>query len=87
MRFFYLRRAMATGREIDGNHHLNVDRHLHGVTLLKVKQVADLLGVHPRTIWQLAGAGRIPQPIRLGPQIVRWRLTDLQRHLQEMKAG
>ena len=75
---------MAAGRE---NDLLRFDPTLTSVTLLKVTQVADLLGVHPRTVWQLAGAGRIPQPIRLGPQIVRWRLTDLERHLQEMQTG
>lgn len=57
------------------------------VTLLTVRQVAELLGVHARSIWRLSQAGDIPAPIRLGERVVRWRLSDLREHLDRKVAG
>lgn len=57
------------------------------VTLLSVRQVADVLGVHPRSVWRLAQTGDIPAPIRLSDRVIRWRLTDLRDRLEEMAAG
>lgn len=57
------------------------------MTLLSVRQVADLLGVHPRSVWRLAQTGDIPAPIRLSERVIRWRLTDLRDCFEEMAAG
>lgn len=57
------------------------------VTLLSAKCVADLLGVHPRSVWRMAQTGEIPQPIRLSERVVRWRLSDLRDYLDEKAAG
>ena len=50
--------------------------------LLTVRQVADLLAVSVRTVWTWtakaeAGEGDFPTPLRLTPQIVRWRRCDI----------
>jgi len=60
---------------------------LHGVTLLTARQVADLIGVDVRTVWRMAQTGGIPAPIRLSPRVVRWRLADLQAHLDGIASG
>ena len=39
--------------------------------LVNVKQVAEMLGVSERHVWQLNYSGRIPRPKRLGKS-VRW---------------
>ncbi|NUQ53073.1 MAG: helix-turn-helix domain-containing protein [Phycisphaerales bacterium] len=57
------------------------------VTLLTVRQVADLLGVHVRSVWRMAQTGEIPAPIRLSERVVRWRLADLRDHLDRKAAG
>lgn len=49
--------------------------------LLRVKDVAAALAVSPRTVWRLVSAGRLPQPIRLGPRTCRWRWGDIERVL------
>lgn len=59
---------------------------IEDMQLLDVKQVAQMYGVHPRTIWNLASAGRIPQPVRLSPHVVRWRLSDLEVHIQGLRS-
>lgn len=55
------------------------------VILLDVRKVAQLLGVHQRTIWRMVASGDLPAPIRLGAKTVRWRLLDLERHIQNAK--
>lgn len=57
------------------------DGALADLTLLNVRQMAELLGVHPRSVWRLAQMGEIPAPIRLGGRVVRWRLSDLRDRL------
>lgn len=61
---------------------LTTDPELAGVKLLSARQVAALIGVHPRSVWRMAAAGDLPRPIRLGDRVVRWRLADLQNHIE-----
>ncbi|MBL7132889.1 MAG: AlpA family phage regulatory protein [Phycisphaerae bacterium] len=60
-----------------------MDNHL---TLLTVKQLASILGVHERTCWRLAamaeaGQGNFPRPLRIGAKTIRWRLADVEGYL------
>jgi excisionase family DNA binding protein len=70
---------------------LNIPSHRDGpladVTLLTVRQVAELLGVHVRSVWRLVQTRDMPAPIRLSERIVRWRLSDLRDHLNRKAAG
>jgi len=51
---------------------------------LPVGEVAELLGVSERHVWQLAASGRLPKPIRLG-RSVRWLRDDLVAHLASLR--
>ncbi len=66
------------------NHNLPSKDPTHIAVLLSARQVADLLGVHVRTVWRYSQTGIIPQPIRLGQRTVRWRLSDLRDHLDQL---
>jgi len=44
--------------------------------LITKKQVAEVLGIHPRTVTRLVTEGRIPV-IRVGRTAVRFRLSDV----------
>lgn len=44
--------------------------------LIDVQTVADLLSCSTRTVYRLADAGKMPQPLRLG-KLVRWRHKDM----------
>jgi predicted DNA-binding transcriptional regulator AlpA len=60
---------------------------LEGITLLTARQMAELLGVHVRSVWRMSQAGQIPPPIRMAERVVRWRLADLQVHLDGIASG
>jgi len=62
---------------------------LEGVQLLDVRQLAAALGIHARSCWRLAaqaeaGQGNFPQPLRIGPKTLRWRLSDVQAYLASL---
>ena len=46
--------------------------------LIPAREVAKLLGVCERTVWNLTGSGHLPPPVRIGRRSVRWRLVDLE---------
>ena len=41
--------------------------------LLSVKAVADLLSVHPQTVWKWVRQGRLPKPIYISRKLPRWQ--------------
>jgi len=50
---------------------------------LSVKQVAERFGVSVPTHWNWSGDGpysvdSFPEPVKLGPQITRWRLDQVE---------
>ncbi|MBE7462976.1 MAG: AlpA family phage regulatory protein [Planctomycetes bacterium] len=45
--------------------------------LLGAKTAAELVGVSESTFWKLHSQGRIPNPMRLGGRVVRWRRCEL----------
>jgi len=62
------------------------------VRLLTVKELAEMLSVHERTCWRLAGMaeqghGNFPKPLRIGPKTVRWRLSDVEAYLAALAGG
>lgn len=45
--------------------------------LVSARQAAALLGIGLRTLRTWDAAGRLPEPVRLSPGCVRWRLAEL----------
>jgi len=65
---------------------------LEGLRLLTVRQVGDLLGISPRTVWRLSalaeiGRSAFPRPLRLSAKVVRWRARDVQAYLDALSEG
>lgn len=44
--------------------------------LLTVKDVAERLSVHPKTVWRWVSEGRIQAPIYLGRRVPRWPINS-----------
>lgn len=52
------------------------------VRLLSRKQVATMFGTCPSTIDNWTKRGRFPQPIKCGPNLLRWTLQDISHWLE-----
>lgn len=46
---------------------------------LKDRQVAARLGISRPTLWRWVKDGRLPRPVKLGPAVTRWRLSDIEK--------
>lgn len=55
--------------------------------LLSARQVGALLSVSTRTVWRMLSSGQLPQPIRIGTRLTRWRLVDIQAFLADADKG
>ena len=44
---------------------------------LNVTQVAKRYGVSKDTIWRWSSKNELPRPFKVGPNVTRWRLSDL----------
>lgn len=60
--------------------------HRHFERLLKVGEVAGLLGVSVSTVWRHVADGSLPEPVRFGG-VTRWAQSELVDHLDALKAG
>ncbi len=54
--------------------------------MLRVTEVAALLQLHPMTIWDWTKHGKFPRPLRLGPQTVVWKASEVQAWLDAKAA-
>ena len=61
-------------------------KQLLSIKLLDAGDVAQLLGIHVRTLWRWSSSGTLPEPVRIG-RVVRWRFTDLQAFLEKQLGG
>jgi predicted DNA-binding transcriptional regulator AlpA len=53
--------------------------------LLTAKDVAEMLGVKPRTVYDLVGLVRTPLLGRGTRPIIRWSREDVERYIQECR--
>ena len=49
--------------------------------LVSAKELSILSGRSRASIWRDVLAGRLPQPIAIGPQALRWRVSDVRVYL------
>jgi len=47
-------------------------------SLMSPKEAAQVLGVHPATIYKLVKTGELPS-VKLGPKLIRINATDLEK--------
>ena len=51
--------------------------------LLRLKEVAQMVGLSHASIYRLAGIGDFPRPVHVGPRAVRWPLRDIEQWISE----
>jgi predicted DNA-binding transcriptional regulator AlpA len=57
------------------------------VRLLKAIDVATSLGISQRQLWRLRATGELPAPVRVGRRCIRWRVEDITRFIDRLKAA
>ena len=55
--------------------------------LMNAREVCRLAAVSPATLYRLVKAGRFPRPLRVGPQVSRWRSDEIAAHLDRLSAA
>ena len=53
--------------------------------LLNVGEIAERLGVSPRTVWTQVAKGELPAPIRIG-RLSRWRWDTILQWIEDEEA-
>ncbi len=53
---------------------------------VRLPVVAALHGVGPATVWRWVRTGRLPAPIKLGPNTTAWRVGELRRAMAQAGA-
>ncbi len=51
---------------------------------LRVRDVADMLGVHPATVWRWVKEGKLPRPKKASPRISVWREDEVLEAYERM---
>ena len=62
----------------------------HDVTtdrIVRPNEAAKIVGAHRLTLYRWMKQGRFPATVKLGPQSVGWRLSDLEAWLSERGPG
>jgi prophage regulatory protein len=54
-------------------------------TLLRRRDVSEMLGIAASTIYRMIQDREFPRPITIGPRAVRWRIEDIEKSLQQEK--
>ena len=49
--------------------------------LLSAHDLAILSGRSRTSLWRDVASGRLPKPMRIGPNCVRWRVADARKYL------
>jgi excisionase family DNA binding protein len=52
--------------------------------LLTIQDVAKLYRIAVRTVRRWIAEGRIPQPMHLNQRVLRWKASEIQRHLENL---
>jgi len=52
--------------------------------LLRVREVADMIGVGVTTVWEWSRSGRLPKPFRLSARLTVWKESEIQRFIAEL---
>ena len=54
--------------------------------LLNAREVCRLASMSHATLYRLVKAGRFPKPLRVGPQVSRWRSDEIAAHVDRLSA-
>ena len=51
--------------------------------MLRVRAVADALGVSVPTVWRWASVGSLPRPVKLSMRVSAWRVATIEAFIKQ----
>jgi excisionase family DNA binding protein len=55
------------------------------IEYVRGRAIAEMLDVSLRTVYRKVAKGELPQPVHIGSGTTRWRLSDVQAHLDRIQ--
>jgi len=55
--------------------------------LLRLPQVAEMLGVSKSTVWLYSRNGTLPKPTKLSPRVTVWKESDIMALIKKVSAA
>jgi prophage regulatory protein len=55
--------------------------------LIDARELAAMLAISVPTVWRMRESGRLPEPLRLTSQCLRWRRADINAFLESLAAS
>ncbi len=55
--------------------------------LLRVSQVAEMLGISKSTVWLYAREGKLPPATKLSPRVSIWKQSDVMALIEKVSAA
>lgn len=49
------------------------------MTYIDAKRLCDRYQISPPTLWRWAREGKMPKPIKIGPNCTRWKLEEIEK--------
>jgi prophage regulatory protein len=65
--------------------HISKQKPLIGDPVLRPDRTCAYLGISRATLWRLVKAGKLPQPLNLTSHARGWRLSELEKFLQDAR--
>ena len=57
-----------------------------GIRLMKVKEVAEQIGLSVATVWRMVAAGTFPRPVNIAPRATRWRSDSVETWIESQRS-
>lgn len=54
--------------------------------LIPASVVAGVFSCHASNIWRMSADGRLAKPVKVSPQVTRWRVADIRAALAKLAA-
>ena len=66
---------------------IEVDRQPEEYRLIDRAEVQKILGIGKSTVFRMVNDGRLPQPIRIGSNCIRWRVKDVLAAIEKLETA
>ena len=74
--------ALNKGARMEANRIKSFDR-LPNSAMVSDREIAEVIGINPATVWRWSKAGRLPPPVKIGERCTRWSVGAVRELLAQ----